>query len=123
MRLLLSILLTAALGFIAGVFLPWWSIALIAFGVALLMQQNIGFGFLGGFLGIFLLWGVLAFWIDIKNESILSHKIALIFPLSGSSILLILITALVGALVGGFAAMAGSSIFPARKVESLRFKV
>ena len=123
MRLLLSILLTATLGFIAGVFLPWWSIAIIAFGVALLMQQNISFGFLGGFLGIFLLWGILAFWIDIKNESILSHKIALIFPLGGSSILLILITALVGALVGGFAAMAGSSILPAKKVKGLMFNV
>jgi ABC-type antimicrobial peptide transport system permease subunit len=56
------------------------------------------------------LWGVLALWIDLKNESILSHKIAQIFPLGGSSILIILITALIGALVGGFAGMAGSSL-------------
>ncbi len=115
MRLLLASLLTTVLAYVAGMFLPWWSIALIAFLVAFLLVQNIAAGFLSGFLGIFLLWGVLALWIDLKNESILSHKIAQLFPLGGSSVLLILVTALVGALVGGFAAMAGSSLRPARK--------
>jgi hypothetical protein len=110
MRLLLSVLLIATLSFIAGLFLPWWSIACISFIVALLLQPHSGHGFIAGFLGIFLLWGVLALWIDLKNESILSHKIAQIFPLGGSSILIILITALIGALVGGFAGMAGSSL-------------
>jgi hypothetical protein len=37
----------------------------------------------------------------VKNEGILSKKIAALFPLGGSSVLLILITALVGAVVGG----------------------
>lgn len=110
MKFLLATLLTASLAFIAGLFLPWWSIALVAFLVALLLIQNIGKGFLSGFAGIFILWGLLAFWIDIKNESILSHKIAQLFPLEGSSLLMILITALVGGIVGGFAAMAGSSL-------------
>ena len=40
-----------------------------------------------------------------------------IFKLGGSSILLILVTALIGGLVGGFAAMAGSSLRPAQKVR------
>lgn len=115
MRFLLATLLIAVLSFIAGLFLPWWSIALVAFLVALLIRQRIGAGFLAGFLGIFLMWSLLAFWIDIKNESILSHKIAQLFPLGGSSVLLILVTALVGALVGGFAAMAGSSLWPLKK--------
>lgn len=115
MRFLLATLLTAALAYIAGMFLPWWSIAIVAFIVAFLFMQNIGAGFLSGFAGIFILWGLLALWIDIKNESILSQKIAQLFPLGGSSVLLILVTALVGALVGGFAAMAGSSLRPSTK--------
>jgi hypothetical protein len=98
------------LAFIAGLYLPWWSIAIVAFGAALLMQPKIGFGFLAGFIGIFLLWASIAFWIDVNNESILSRKVALLFPLGGSSLLLIVVTAFVGGLVGGFAAMAGSSI-------------
>jgi hypothetical protein len=60
MRFLLATLLTAALAYIAGMFLPWWSIAIIAFLVSLLISQHIGLGFLSGFLGIFVLWGLLA---------------------------------------------------------------
>lgn len=110
MKFVLTMLLTALLSFIAGLFLPWWSIAIIAFLAALLIQPRIGVGFLGGFTGIFLLWGALSFWIDTANESILSHKISQLFSLGGSSLLLILVTAFIGGLVGGFAAMAGSSI-------------
>ena len=110
MRFLLATLLTATLGFIAGIYLPWWSIAVIAFLVALLIKQKIGWAYLSAFAGIFLLWGGLAFLIDIKNESILSHKMAQVFPLNGSSLLLILITALIGALVAGLAAISGSSL-------------
>ena len=112
MRFILSLLLTAVLAFLAGIFLPWWSIALIAFLVALLIPQSLLAGFFSGFLGIFILWALLALWIDIKNQGILSGRIAALLHLSDSSILLILVTALTGALVGGFAAMAGSSIRP-----------
>ena len=110
MKFVLTTLLTFFLSFIAGLYLPWWSIAIVAFLAALLIQPKIGIGFVAGFSGIFLMWALLSFWIDTNNESILSRKIALLFPLGGSSLLLILVTALVGGLVGGFAAMAGSSI-------------
>ena len=115
MRFLLAVLLIALLSFVAGLFLPWWSIALIALIVAALIPQSISRSFLAGFTAIFLLWFLLSFWIDIKNDSILSHKIAQLFPLGGSSFLLMLITALVGALVGGFAAMCGASLRPAKR--------
>jgi len=117
MRFLLAILLTAVLSFLTGLFLPWWSIAVIAFLVALLIPQNIGKAFLAGLLGIFILWTAVASWIDIKNKSILSHKISELMKLGGSSVLLIFITAFIGALVGGFAAMAGSSLRQERRVR------
>lgn len=117
MKFLLAVLLTAVVSFVAGMFLPWWSIAIVSFLVALLLVQNVGKGFLSGFLGIFILWGLLSFWIDIKNESILSHKVAQLFPLGGSSVLMILITSFIGALVGGFAAMTGSSLRPVKRVR------
>ena len=116
MRFILSVLLIALLSFIAGLALPWWSIAIVAFLVPLLITQSLGLSFLAGFTGIFLLWGGLALWIDTQNESLLSQKIAQLFPLGGSSILLILVTALVGALVGGFAAMTGSALRAPQRV-------
>jgi len=117
MKFILAFLLTATISFLAGLRLEWWSIALVSFLVAVLIPQRISGAFLSGFLGIFILWAMLALWIDSKNGNNLSHKIAELFKLGGSSILLILVTALIGGLVGGFAAMAGSSLRPVLKVR------
>ena len=121
MKFILATLLTMALAFLAGLFLPWWSIAIIALLVALFLPQHSFRGFLSGFLGIFLLWGLLALWIDIENQQILSRKMALVFPLGGSSALLILVTAFVGGMVGGFAALTGTSLRPYPKAKKRAF--
>lgn len=110
MRFILATLLIALLAFIAGIFLPWWALAIVAFAIALLIPQTHGRTFLSGFLGIFLVWALVAAWINAKNNSLLSHKVAQLFPLGGSSVLLILVTALMGGLVGGFAALSGGSL-------------
>lgn len=112
MRFLLATLLTAALCFLAGLYTPWWSLAIVAFAVALFIKQSIGLAWLSGFVGVFLLWGGLAALLQVKNKGVLSHKIATLLPLQGNTYLLLLITALVGALVAGFAAMSGSSLRP-----------
>lgn len=119
MRFLLATLLTAVLGFLAGRFLEWWSIAVVAFLVALLIPQKLSMAFFAGLLGIVLLWVSVALWFDIPNNSILSKKIAELFKLGGSSLLLLTVTALLGGLVGGFAAMSGSSLRPVKKARRL----
>jgi hypothetical protein len=108
MKFIISILLTALLSYSVGLYLDWWSLALCALLVAALIHQRPGRAWVSGFIGIFLLWTILAWWIDIKNEGILSGRIASLLPLAGSTFLLILVTAVVGGIVGGFAALAGS---------------
>ena len=103
-----AVILTVLLAFVAGLFLPWWNIAIVALLVAVLLDQNAGKAFLAGFLGVFLLWAALAWLINIKNEGILASKIALVLPLGGSTFVLILVTGFIGGLVAGFAAMSGS---------------
>ncbi len=115
MRFILATLLTAAFSFIAGLYLPWWSIAIVAFSVALLVRQTIGLAYLAGFTAICFLWGGLALFIHIRNKGLLTQKIAQIFPLNGNSFYLLSLTALVGGLVAGFAAMSGSSLRPAQR--------
>ena len=110
MKFISAIILTALTGYIAGIlsFSPWWGFAVTTLLVALLVHQKAGKAFLSGFLGIFLLWAGLAYWMDQQNNGILSQRIAQILPLNGNSLLLILITGVVGGLVAGFAAMSGS---------------
>ncbi|WP_207513074.1 hypothetical protein [Longitalea luteola] len=108
MKFSVSIILTIVASFAAGFYLPWWSIALVAFGVAVMMDLKPVMAWLAGFVSILLLWGLLIWWIDAQNDSILSARMATLFPLGGSSALLILIAALVGAIIGGLAALSGS---------------
>lgn len=120
MRFALATLLTITLSFIAGLYLPWWSIALVAFLVALLVKQKIALAYLSAFTAIFLLWGGLSLFIHLRNQGVLTQKISQLLPLNGNVFLLILITAIVGAIVAGFAAMSGSSLVQAQIVQPTR---
>lgn len=108
MKFITSILLTALLSFVMGLYLPWWSIALAAFIVGLIVPQSAGKAWLSGFIGLFLLWGGLASWIDHINNGLLLDRIAVLFKLQGKVVVLMLLTAIIGGLVASFAAMAGS---------------
>ena len=108
MKFFVSLFLIVLLAFVSGLFLPWWTIAVVSFIVSVLIPQKPRRAFLTGFLALGLLWAVLSLWIDTRNEHILSHKLATVLPFSGSSLIMILFTALVGALVAGFASLTGS---------------
>jgi hypothetical protein len=107
MKFAIKIVLVAILAYMFEQFLPWWSVAIAAFVVELAIGQDKGKAFLSGFLGIFLLWFIAALIIDNANEHILSTKMAAVLPLGGSAIAIILVTALIGGLVGGLAAASG----------------
>ena len=94
--------------FVAGLYLPWWSLAFASFLVALLVPQKPWKAFLSGFIGGFILWGGLSFSIDLSNHHILSTKVAQILPLGGSWVLLFLITGLIAGLVAGMASLCGA---------------
>lgn len=109
MKLITAIFLTAFLAFVMGLFttMPWWSFIFTSFLVAMGVHQKAGRAFLAGFLGLFLLWTVLAFLKDQANDHILSMKVAKILPLGGSYWVLILVTGLIGGLISGLAAVSG----------------
>ncbi len=108
MKFLVSVLITILLSFGACLYLPWWSIALVAFIVSVLIPQKAWISFISGFVSLFLLWYFLSFWISANNENILAHRISLLFLKSDSPYYLILLTAFIGAIVAGFSALSGS---------------
>lgn len=108
MKFFISLILTILLSFAASLFLPWWSIAIAAFLVAALIPQKPFKALLTGFIALFLLWGGLSFWISNNNDHILAHKVSMLILKMDSPIMLVLATALIGALVAGFGALTGS---------------
>ena len=108
MKFFISFILTILISFAFCLIFPWWSIAIAAFAVAALIPQRPGKAFLTGFAALFLLWGGLSFWMSHNNAHILAHKISQLVLKMDSPYLLILATAFIGALVAGFAALAGS---------------
>jgi hypothetical protein len=111
MKFLLSTLLIALVSLALGLFLPWWTVAIAAFGIVYLYRLTPGFAFLSGFAGVFICWALIALFRDTANDGILSQKIALILPLGGSGALLILVSALIGGIVGGMAGLTASFLY------------
>jgi len=108
MKTLIAIILTAIFSLVLGIYFPWWSIAIAAFGISLAVSQNSLAAFSSGFLGVFIAWGLYSFLIDRANESILSTRIADLLPLGGNPGFLILFTAVLGGLIGGLSALSGN---------------
>ncbi|HLA54381.1 MAG TPA: hypothetical protein VK618_13790, partial [Flavitalea sp.] len=76
--------------------------------VAVILPQTPGKAWLSGFIGILITWALAAIVINLRNETVLAPKMAAILPLKGSVGLLILVTALIGALAGGMGALTAS---------------
>ena len=114
MRFIISFILTALLSFVASLYLPWWSIAIAAFIIGMLVPQKPILAFFAGFLALFLLWAFLSWWLSSNNGHILSHKLSLLILKNDNPVLLIIVTGLIGAVVAGFAALSGSYLRPKR---------
>lgn len=108
MKFIVSIILIALLSFALCLILPWWTIAVAAFVVSAFIKQKSFISFVSGFVALFLLWGIISWVISAANHDILAHRISMLILKTDSPILLVLLTAFIGAVVAGFAALAGS---------------
>jgi hypothetical protein len=112
MRIFIQIIAIVFLGFILELFLPWYVIALVAFLFGYLFESESNF--LGGFLGVAILWLIQIGIVVLSSSSTLLEKVSRIFPVKESWIL-VLITALIGGLVGGFACLSGAMLRKTRQ--------
>ena len=104
MRIFIQIIAIILVGYLAELFLPWYSVAFVAFifGYYFRSESN----FLGGFLGVALLWLMKILLITSVASTEFASKVAQLFPVKDQW-LLILVSILLGGLVGGFAALTG----------------
>lgn len=101
-------LLIAGLSLLAQLFLPWWSVALVAFAVCFWRSRTGGQAFLAGFVGVALVWQVYALFVHVQNEGLLAGRISQLLFKANRPIVLLELTVLIGGLVGGLAALSGS---------------
>lgn len=107
MRFFLHIFFTALVAMMASYFIAWWGAAIAAFLVTLVLKYKPGRAFVLGMLGVMLCWLVVIMFRDLPNEHILSARVAKVFGLP-NYFLFIVVTFVLGGLVGGFSAWTGA---------------
>lgn len=103
---IIQVIIIALLGYLLELFFPWWSVAIAAALGGAFLRTNANFW--AGFLGIGMLWLVTAVLIDFTSPAELASKVASIFMINKP--ILMIVTGLIGALVGGLAAYTGSLV-------------
>ncbi len=115
MKGLIMFLLTGILSYVAGLFYPWWSIAVVAFIIAVIFAQKPVAAFFTAFLAVFVFWFSFSYFIDLSNDHILADRMSLLFLGSELPVVMCLISGVIGGLVAGFAALCGSFLRKRKK--------
>lgn len=109
MRFFIAIALIAGLSFVAQQFLPWWSVAVVAFAVGFIMRQKREAAFFTGLIALFFLWSIYSYILSSANQHILVEKLAELFApiIRGKEFRIYVLTGAIGGLIGGFASLSG----------------
>lgn len=109
MKFILRIIVIGLLGYLGGLFLPWWSIVCVCFIISFLMYGNDFNVFLSGFIGIGVLWLLQSWQLQIKNKALISNQIITLLDYN-DPIVLVIFSGLIGAILGGMGALTGNSL-------------
>ncbi|GAB4026030.1 hypothetical protein [Spirosoma koreense] len=104
---MIQILLIAVLSLLVQLILPWWSLAIVAFLVCLWRSPAAATAFLYGFTGIALVWLGYALLIHLKTAGILTGRMSELIAKTHSDLIPLLITTILGGVVGGLAGLSG----------------
>lgn len=109
MKLAFKIILIAFLGFWAEQVFPWWTVAVCAALISALIPTKSSRAFLCGFASIALLWLLCGLVFSIQSDFLLTERVARLFSVN-SSIIILLVTSLIGGIVGGMGALCGNQL-------------
>lgn len=107
------------LSLLSGFIFTWWAAAIIAFVAAVFAGKSAGQAFWSGFFALAVVWLLLALFKTIPNDHILADRVAEMVHLPGW-VSLLLVTILIGGLVGGLSALSGLLVKQAFIKENLR---
>jgi len=108
MKFIAQFLLIIVGSYFAQMHLPWWTMVIVACVAGLLFAfEKSRKSFYTGFFAILISWTALAFFADTLNEGIFSAKMANVLK-NYTKPVLILLPAILGGLLAGFASMTGN---------------
>ena len=104
---IISTLLIIGIGYLIQSYFPWWTVVILAVIIGFIIKPTNGFwGYITGFVAVALLWGMYAGYLDAQNAHILSTKMGNLFG-ALSSFSMILLTSLIGGIIGGLGTLTG----------------
>ncbi|MFQ5706630.1 MAG: hypothetical protein ACE5HO_04225 [bacterium] len=103
---MVTFVLILALGAVAELFFPWWSVVVVAFSIGGWKGTSGWRAFSAGFLAIGGLWLIVAGFIHFQTGGILTERVSTLLKLP-TPLLLPGLAALLGGLVSGLAAASG----------------
>lgn len=106
MKALFGGILIFIFGWILQMFLPWWTIAIVCFLIAIAFFEKAKHAILLGFFSVFALWLLLAFYKSYQNDFILLERMSALLGLS-SKWLLPFLSAFIGGLLGALSSLSG----------------
>ncbi|MDA0315136.1 MAG: hypothetical protein O2829_06685 [Bacteroidetes bacterium] len=106
MKFLLFTLLSALLGVFLNIVAPYWVIMIAVTLLAALIRPSVWGGFLGGGLGMGLVWLGQTVYISAVTSSALPDKMGALMGF-GSGLSLMLLTAVLGFILGGCSGLLG----------------
>lgn len=109
MKLAIKIILVVFLSFGAEQLFPWWSVVISAAVVSAMIPTSGSTAFLSGFAGVGLLWFLSALFYSFQTDFLLTERVARMFGVN-SSIIIILLTTIIGAIAGGMGALCGNQL-------------
>ena len=110
MNLLVRIVLIAVGSAALQSYFPWWTAVCVALVVEAVLGKGGATKFFSGFYGVAIPWIVLALYIDMNNNSILSERILEMFKLPPYGFVMVIVTGLVGGMMGGLGSLVGGWI-------------
>jgi len=93
--------------FVMGYLFEWWTVAIASFIGGAILGKSSGETFVKGMVAVIIVWLLMVCYYHFSTQGILSNKIAQILPVGGNVTVLIVVTVLIGGIVGGWAAMSG----------------
>lgn len=106
MRTYTAIMLNFVVAGLAQFCLPWWVLSIVCFGTGVWLPSSPHKAFGAGLVGIGVLWGGLAGYWHWYGQGVMTARMAEMLSIP-SAWLLIVLTALLGGCIGGFASLAG----------------